>query len=60
MSDETLCATCGHTKGHHWDRYGCVVEGGDAWVTGNQPEQPTVLVARPPCCCTDFVAEENS
>lgn len=54
----TICANCGHDKDSHWDRYGCQFERGDEWVTGNQPEAPTVLMAQGPCGCTNFQAEE--
>lgn len=46
-SDE--CPECGHSNVH--GRYGCEYERGDAWVTGNQPEAPTVLMAQGPCGC---------
>lgn len=45
------CDECGHDVSLHADRYGCQFERGDAWVTGNQPEQPTVLMAQGPCGC---------
>jgi len=57
-SPNPLCDNCGHTKNEHWDRYGCTFERGDEWVTGNQPEAPTCLMAQGPCCCTDFKPEE--
>lgn len=44
-----ICPECGHSDTH--GKYGCEYERGDAWVTGNQPEQPTVLMAQGPCGC---------
>ena len=45
------CDECGHKLKLHDEKYGCEYERGDAWVTGNQPEQPTVLMAQGPCGC---------
>ena len=50
-SDVQLCEECGHEIRLHADRYGCEYERGDAWVTGNQAEAPTVLMAQGPCQC---------
>lgn len=45
------CPKCGHEMRLHGDKYGCQYERGDVFVTGNQAEQPTVLMARGPCGC---------
>lgn len=45
-----LCEECGHPVSLH-DEYGCQYERGDAWVTGNQADAPTVLMAQGPCGC---------
>ena len=55
MSDTTICANCGHAKSHHWDRYGCEIEGPDVWVEGINCGG---LVASGPCGCMDFEPEE--
>ena len=43
------CDECGHANAH--GKYGCEYEYGDVWVTGNQPDQPTVLMAHGQCGC---------
>ena len=57
---ETVCDECGHKVSLHNDRYGCQFERGDEWVTGNQPEAPTVLMAQGPCGCTAWTIEKIS
>ena len=49
LLDEVECPECGHSATH--GKYGCEYERGDAWVTGNQASQPTVLMAQGPCGC---------
>lgn len=44
------CRNCGH-EAHVG---ACEYEPGDRWVTGNQAEAPTVLMALPPCGCTHY------
>jgi hypothetical protein len=56
QEDGPLCANCGHSKEAHWDRYGCEVELGDAWVSHRNGE---TLMAQGPCGCMDFQAEES-
>jgi hypothetical protein len=46
------CDDCGHDVNLHDAKEGCTFERGDAWVTGNQGSQPTVLMAQGPCGCT--------
>ena len=53
------CRNCGHSGPFHirWDlsrMIPCEYELGDSWVTGNQPSQPTVLMAMGPCGCTNY------
>lgn len=50
------CEECGHLILRH-GKDGCEVELGDAWVTGSQPDQPTVLVAQGPCGCQAYTLE---
>jgi hypothetical protein len=38
----------------------CEYEPGDRWVTGNQPDAPTVLMALPPCGCMHYEPLEAS
>lgn len=45
--DARPCRNCSHSA-HQGP---CEVDRGDAWVTGNQPGEPTVLMALPPCGC---------
>jgi hypothetical protein len=54
METDTICGNCGHEKSHHWDRYGCEVEGPDIWVSGDNCDG---LMASGPCQCMDFKAE---
>ncbi len=49
-----ICVNCGHTEDSHGGTHGCEYEFGDEWVTGNQPSQPTVLMARGQCACKKF------
>lgn len=51
LTPDELCEECGHELRLHDDPYGCQYERGDAWVTGNQADQPTVLMAQGPCGC---------
>jgi hypothetical protein len=53
-----LCEECGHKVSLHDDLYGCRFERGDAWVTWNQPEASTVLMAQGPCGCTAWTVEK--
>jgi hypothetical protein len=54
---EDYCEECGHAVHLHNDKYGCQFERGDAWVTGNQPGEPTVLMAQGPCGCQAITFE---
>jgi len=56
MLKDAECEECGHPISAH-TKYGCEIEGGDAWVTGNQPDQPTVLMAQGPCGCQAWEVE---
>lgn len=55
LSRYKLCESCGHPANAHEDKYGCQVERGDQWVTGNQASQPTVLMAMGPCGCNNYL-----
>lgn len=50
LADLPNCANCQHP--YHAGE--CEYEPGDRWVTGNQPDAPTVLMAMPPCGCRNF------
>jgi hypothetical protein len=52
-SEVPSCRNCGHETFHD-PKYGCEYERGDTWVTGNQPSQPTVLMAQGPCGCRHY------
>lgn len=45
-----ICDDCDHPIRFH-GKYGCEYERGDAWVTGTQGDQSTVLMAQGPCGC---------
>jgi hypothetical protein len=53
------CDECGHLISRH-GKEGCEVELGDHWVTGNQPSEPTVLMARGPCGCQAYTEENDN
>jgi hypothetical protein len=58
--DEQICDECLHPISLHHADYGCEYERGDAWITGNQPSQPTVLMAMGPCGCRAVTFESGS
>lgn len=58
LREPTDCEECGHPISVH-TKYGCEIERGDAWVTGNQPSQPTVLMAQGPCGCQAWEAVDE-
>ena len=45
------CVNCDHDA--HSGRV-CEYEPGDRWVVGYQASEPTVLMAFPPCGCTNY------
>jgi hypothetical protein len=55
---ERFCENCLHAESLHGDKYGCEFERGDAWVRGNQAEEPMVLMAQGPCGCKEFVPDD--